>query len=108
MKPMNAISALARRLALAGNVTRLSVLCTLMRKRSACVSEIAEETHESIATVSHHLRILAGEGLVVPLREGKRVCYALSRDPFASDLKRLACKYAEAATRSEHYSITMK
>lgn len=96
MNSADSIRTLARRLALAGDATRLSVVCALMREKGACVSELAVTTGESVATVSHHLRALAREGLVEHRREGKRVCYALSHDPFAADLRRLACKYAGA------------
>lgn len=98
MRSVNSIQTLARRLAVAGDATRLSVVCALLRKRGACVSELASVTGESVATVSHHLRALAREGIVEPRREGKRVCYTLSRDPFAMELRRLACKYAGAKT----------
>lgn len=98
MTSADPIRTLARRLAAAGDATRLSVVCALLRERSACVSELASATGESIATVSHHLRALAREGLVEPRRKGKRVCYTLSRDPFAMELRRLACKYAGVKT----------
>ncbi len=71
----------------------------MMRRKGACVSEIAESSGESVATVSHHLRSLAKEDIVKAVRSGKRICYALSDDPFAVDLKRMTCKYAKSATR---------
>lgn len=97
LKSNDSLRLLARRFSLAGDTTRLSVICALMRLRGSCVTEIAAATGESIATVSHHLRTLAREGLVEPKREGKRICYALSSDPFTADLRRLACKYVGVA-----------
>ncbi len=100
MRSKNTIGTLAKRFALAGDRTRLTIVCALVRRRGACVSELAQLSGESVATVSHHLQALAKERLVSPVRNGKRICYALSTDPFALDLKRLACKYAREATHS--------
>lgn len=99
MRTSTAIASLARRFALAGDATRLTIVCAMMRRRGACVSELATASGESVAVVSHHLRALAAEGIVEAVRDGKRICYALSDDPFAADLKRLTCKYVGAAAR---------
>lgn len=99
MKTSTAIVSLARRFALAGDATRLAIMCAMMRRKGACVSELAAASKESVAVVSHHLRALAAGGIVKAVRSGKRVCYMLSDDPFATDLKRMTCKYARSATR---------
>jgi uncharacterized protein YerC len=58
MRSMNLIVTLSRRFALAGDATRLSVICAPMRQKGSCVPELADETGESVATVSRHLRML--------------------------------------------------
>ena len=47
----------------------------------------------SIAIVSHHLQVMSKEGLVVPVRAGKKICYELQKEPFINDLKKFICKY---------------
>jgi DNA-binding transcriptional ArsR family regulator len=46
--------------------------------REACVSEIAEATGEQISTVSHRLRLLRSEGLVLRRRDGRHIFYSLA------------------------------
>ena len=72
---------------------RLRVLCVIYDRKKVCVSDIAEKLNISVAIVSHHLHALAKAGLVAPNRDGKKVCYLLLKTPFASDLKKLVCKY---------------
>ena len=87
------LNELAKRMRTAGDENRLRILCVIFTKKNICVSSIAEELGLSIATVSHHLQVMAQDGLVVPLREGKRVCYELPKDEFVKDLKKFICKY---------------
>jgi DNA-binding transcriptional ArsR family regulator len=84
---------LARRLQTAGDARRLAILCVLFRDKKSCVSDIAGSVNASVAVTSHHLQALAKEGLVVPVREGKRVCYALSPEEFSQDLRKFICRY---------------
>ncbi len=87
------LNVLAKLMRTAGDESRLKILCVIFGEKKVCVSEIAEELDMSIAIVSHHLQVMSKEGLVVPLREGKRVCYELPIDPFVKDLKKFVCKY---------------
>ncbi len=77
----------------AGDESRLHILCALFRAKKVCVSDIAKKVGMSVATTSHHLRVLAKEHIVVPVREGKRVCYQLSKERHVADLKKFVCKY---------------
>jgi len=76
-----------------GDENRLKILCVIFAKKKICVSEIAKELKISVAIVSHHLKALEKVGIVSPLRTGKNVCYLLLKNSFASDLRRLVCKY---------------
>ena len=84
---------LARQLRTVGDDTRLNILCVLIDKRRACVSEIAEAVGVSVAAASFHLQVLAKEKVLVPARKGKHIYYALSKENFVADLKRHICKY---------------
>ena len=87
------IENLAKKLRTAGDPTRLKILCFIFSAKRACVSDIAKRLSMSVATVSHHLQALASEGLLENDREGKRICYALSKADFMVDLKKFVCKY---------------
>ena len=87
------LNELAKLMRIAGDESRLKILCIIFRKEKVCVSDIAKELDMSIAIVSHHLQVMSRKGLVVSLREGKRICYELPKDPFVSDLKKFICKY---------------
>ena len=84
---------LARQLRTVGDDSRLHILCVLIAKKKACVSEIAGAVGMSVAAVSHHLQVLAEEQVLVPEREGKYIYYTLSKENFVTDLKRHICKY---------------
>jgi len=87
------MNGLAKMLRTVGDESRLKILCVIFGDRKVCVSEIAARLGMSVAIVSHHLRVLAGEGLLEPVREGKRICYAVSENAFTRDLRRFICKY---------------
>ncbi len=86
-------ASLAKKLLVAGDTQRLKIMCCIFSDKKVCVSDIAKHIHASVATTSHHLQVLTKEGLLNPVREGKHVCYELTKTPFAKDLKKLICKY---------------
>jgi len=65
---------------------RLQVLSILAAATAGevCVCDFVEPLGKSQPTVSHHLKILAGAGLVHGDRRGKWVYYSLDRDRLAS------------------------
>lgn len=87
------LNELAKLMRTAGDESRLKILCIIFNKKKVCVSDIAKELDMSIAIVSHHLQALSREGLLLSVREGKRICYELPTDPFVKDLKKFICKY---------------
>lgn len=87
------LNELARKLHVVGDQRRLTILCSLLTKEQLCVSEIAAESDLSVATTSHHLQVLQEEGVLTSVRDGKRICYALSDEPFVGDLRTLICKF---------------
>ena len=70
-------SALARARALADE-SRLTAVGLLRRKPELCACEIQASLGVTHATVSHHMRILEGAGLVSSERRGKWMYYRLN------------------------------
>jgi len=87
------LNELAKLMRTAGDESRLKILCVIFSKKKVCVSDIAKELSMSVAIVSHHLQVMSQEGLVLSIREGKRICYEIPKEPFVKDLKSFICKY---------------
>lgn len=87
------LNELAKLMRTAGDESRLKILCVIFNEDKVCVSDIAKKLDLSVAIVSHHLQVMSKEGLAVPVREGKRICYQLPKKPFIKDLKKFICKY---------------
>lgn len=83
----------ARLLQTVGDPARLGILCVLFSSQKPCVSEIAQKLGQSVATASHHMRVLAKAGILTPVRVGKQVCYQLVDEPMIQDLKKYICRY---------------
>lgn len=81
----------AKILALAGDETRIRILCTLFEYKNVCVSDIAESLNMSIASTSHHLQLLSDSGLVMTKREGKNICYSLNKHPLIKYIRQFIC-----------------
>lgn len=60
-----------------GDVTRIRILCTLLRSEM-CVCDLAQLLNMTQSAISHQLRLLKQMGLVKNRREGKTVFYSLS------------------------------
>ncbi len=78
MDRLSAFSGLFKAL---GDVNRLTI-CLLLFKREMCVCEIVQCLPVSFSTVSSHLRLLQGAGIVKSRKEGKWVFYSLESDRF--------------------------
>jgi DNA-binding transcriptional ArsR family regulator len=89
----DSISALARLLSIAGDKSRLKILCLIFNQNGVCVSDIAKKLNMSVAIISHHLQVMAREGLLEPIKDGKRTCYLFKKNGLTTDLKRFICKY---------------
>lgn len=62
-----------------GDETRLRILLSLLSSQK-CVTDLVREIRRGQPHVSHHLRILRDAGLVLGVREGRRVCYRVAPD----------------------------
>jgi ArsR family transcriptional regulator, lead/cadmium/zinc/bismuth-responsive transcriptional repressor len=82
----------ARLLAIAGDQTRIRILCFMFENKKACVSDIAEALAMSISSISHHLRIMRDNGLFTTERIGNMICYILAENDFTGKLKKLICE----------------
>ncbi len=92
-QPKRGLSEIANLLKVSGDSSRIEILCVIFREKKICVSDIASKLHMSVAIVSHHLQVMAEEGLLTPCREGKCTYYEFVDEGFAKDLKALICKY---------------
>jgi DNA-binding transcriptional ArsR family regulator len=60
--------------------TRLKIAYALSIEKEMCVCDVAQVIGSSIATASHHLRLLRNMGLAKMRKEGKMVFYSLDDD----------------------------
>jgi ArsR family transcriptional regulator, lead/cadmium/zinc/bismuth-responsive transcriptional repressor len=61
-----------------GDPTRLTLVAALGGADELCVCDLAWVLERAENLVSHHLRVLRGEGLVTSRRDGKMVMYTLT------------------------------
>ncbi|MEM9633141.1 MAG: metalloregulator ArsR/SmtB family transcription factor [Pseudomonadota bacterium] len=71
------VESAATMLRAAGDTARLRIL-TLLASGERCVTELAEEENEKVATVSARLKLLHSARLVKRRREAKHIYYALA------------------------------
>src|SRR5262245_23349424 len=62
---------------------RRAEIVDLLAQGERSVEEIAHETGQSVATTSHHLRLLARSGLARSRRDGRRIYYGLASERVA-------------------------
>ena len=93
LKRKKKIELLAKKLRVAGDCSRLKILCLIFSDKKVCVSDIAKDLGMSVAITSHHLQSLAKEELLLSNREGKKICYSLSKNDMVTDLKKFICRY---------------
>lgn len=81
----------ARALELAGDPTRIRILCFMFKYRKACVSDIAESLEMSIASISHHLQVMRDNGFFTTERMGQNICYILVENEIVKHLEKIIC-----------------
>lgn len=64
---------------------RLKVIYALVQEKELCVCDVANILGSSVATASHHLRLLRNMGLAKQRKQGKMVFYSL-KDELVSKL----------------------
>ncbi|MBI2038033.1 MAG: winged helix-turn-helix transcriptional regulator [Candidatus Magasanikbacteria bacterium] len=82
----------ARLLELAGDPTRIRILCFMFEHEKACVSEISDALEMSIGSISHHLQIMRDNDYFITERMGNMICYILVQNKFIKQLKKLICE----------------
>ncbi|PIR44526.1 MAG: hypothetical protein COV10_04340 [Candidatus Vogelbacteria bacterium CG10_big_fil_rev_8_21_14_0_10_51_16] len=81
----------ARLLSLAGDETRIRILCLMFEYGEACVTDIAESLGSSVANISNHLQPMKDNGYFISERMGNNVCYKLVDNEFNKSLKKIIC-----------------
>tara|TARA_R110002124_G_scaffold268224_1_gene435777 strand:- start:137 stop:448 length:312 start_codon:yes stop_codon:yes gene_type:complete len=77
----------AQMMRLLANEKRLLILCTLVMRKEASVSELAEEVELGMSALSQHLAKLRDDGLVETRRVAQQVFYRISNPDAAKLLK---------------------
>jgi DNA-binding transcriptional ArsR family regulator len=76
--------ALAEKLKALAHPARLAILRTLANRGRCVCGEVVEVMPLAQATVSEHLRVLKGAGLIQGRIEGRNSCYCLDPDAIAA------------------------
>tara|TARA_B100000530_G_C15868537_1_gene452398 strand:- start:84 stop:437 length:354 start_codon:yes stop_codon:yes gene_type:complete len=87
-QPAHVVHDAARMCAAMGDPLRLALL-ELLWDGPHCVSELAQDTDESMSAISQRLKILFNAKLVKRKREGKHVFYSLADDHIRELLNQL-------------------
>jgi rhodanese-related sulfurtransferase/DNA-binding transcriptional ArsR family regulator len=86
---------------------RRAEIVDLLAQGERSVEDVAHETGQSVATTSHHLRLLAKSGLARSRRDGRRIYYGLASDRVAelwAAVRDVASQHvAEVAVLAEDY-----
>jgi ArsR family transcriptional regulator len=96
--------ALVEKLKALAHPARLAILRTLADRGRCVCGEVVEVMPLAQATVSQHLKILAGAGLVQGRIDGRNSCYCLDRDGIEAMrlvLDRLLLELSAAAATRE-------
>lgn len=83
---------LAGQLSVAGDATRLKILCFLFGNQEACVSEIAKAIEVSVPTTSYHLNKMADKNLLSRHKKGNSVCYRIMETDFMAKIEHIVCE----------------
>lgn len=74
----------------AADPARVRIVLLLADRGEACVTDLAKELEASVATASHHLRILRECRCVQTVKSGRMACYQLVPNAFTKFLVTLA------------------
>lgn len=78
--------------------TRLKIAFAILQAKELCVCDVANVLDSSMATASHHLRLLRNMGLAKYRKEGKMVYYSLD-DEHVQQLVELALVHQKEGKR---------
>ncbi|MBO2532970.1 MAG: ArsR family transcriptional regulator [Thermoactinomycetaceae bacterium] len=73
--------------------TRLKIACALMEDGELCVCDVAHVLETTVASASHHLRLMKNLGLAKSRKEGKLVFYSL-KDEHVRQILAIAMEHA--------------
>ena len=79
----------ARLLGIAGDPTRLRILCFMFKYKAATVTDIAESLGVTVACLSHHLQMMKDNGYFTTTRIGKTIRYELVDSDFTKELAKV-------------------
>lgn len=82
----------ARFLAIAGDQTRIRILCYMFENKKACVSDLANALKMTVSAISHHLQIMRDNGFFETERKGNTICYILVENDDTRKLGKIVCE----------------
>ncbi len=82
----------ARLLTIAGDQSRIRILCFMFERKKACVTDIVDTLGMNMSSVSHHLQIMRDNGLFETERMGNMICYILVENDFTKKLQKIICE----------------
>ena len=89
-KPSNWAQETASVFKILADSTRCKILKLLVQnKEGMYVGDIAEAISVSHSAVSHQLNALEDRGVLVSVREGQSICYALAQNRLARNIERV-------------------
>ena len=70
-----------------GDSSRIKILYALATYKEMCVCDLAAIINASMASTSHHLRLLKKSGVTVSYQEGKMVYYSLANEEIVTFIR---------------------
>jgi DNA-binding transcriptional ArsR family regulator len=97
---INDISGVEQLFKVLADATRLKITYALMLEKELCVCDVATIIGCTVATASHHLRLLRDMGIAKHRKEGKLVFYSL-KDDHVEQLVALALVHAKEGEEND-------
>jgi DNA-binding transcriptional ArsR family regulator len=97
---INEISGVEHLFKALADATRLKITYALMLEKELCVCDVATIIGCTVATASHHLRLLRDMGIAKHRKEGKLVFYSL-KDDHVEQLVALALVHAKEGEEND-------
>lgn len=70
-----------------GDISRIKIFYALETYKEMCVCDLAAVLDASIATTSHHLRLLKKQGMTKARQDGKMVYYSIANEEVHSTIR---------------------
>jgi len=69
--------------------TRIKILKLLIENKEICVTDIAKRAKITLSAISHQLRKLEMQKIVISYRKGQTICYSLNKNKYTRLIKKI-------------------